>query len=387
MSRVVCQGTAKDPYATLGVGRGASTDEIKKAFRHLAKKYHPDINKDEGSQQKMAEITSAYEMLSDPKKRDFYDKTGMSADEAGHGAPGAGGFEGFHGDPSWMFSDFANIFGRMGSAFSGFAQASRGEDIQTEVTIDFMEGINGCDKTLRYQAKAQCGTCNGTGCAPGTGLETCRACNGQGVRRLERGPLTIGIPCQTCNGTGRVIKHPCKTCKGSGTVLESKTFTLDIPAGVKSGMEMRIPNAGHAGEHGGKPGHLFVTIKVRAHPLFRWLDDDIHVNVPISLKQSFLGGEVEVPTLQEPIKLTVPPGTSPDTVKILKGKGPRRTDGRGYGHLILHFYLQMPGKLNTTQRELIQQFDTLEQENEKGRRGGAKEQPWWQERISKGAAS
>ncbi|KAK2195323.1 bifunctional DnaJ domain/Chaperone J-domain superfamily/Chaperone DnaJ [Babesia duncani] len=353
---------AKDPYSVLGIGRNATNDEIKRKFRELAKKYHPDLNPSPDAKQKMAEITSAYELLSDPQKRQLYDQTGMHSDGGGGFDPSGGfgaGFSGF-GDSSFMFTDFAEMFSRMasgngtGNAFTG---SSRGDDIQTEITISFMEAVRGCHKNISIPARVSCGDCKGLGRQPGTSIDACRVCNGTGVQRMERGPIIIGVPCRTCSGTGQVIAHPCRACGGTGDRAQTKNVNLDIPAGVRHGMQMRIPNQGHVGVRGGKHGHLFVNINIQPHEFFKWIDDDIHVHVPISLKTCLLGGTVSVPTLDGPVDLAVTPTNQPFFIKTLKNRGPPKVDSRTNGNLIVHLELSLPHTLTARQKELVEEFD------------------------------
>uniref|UniRef100_A0A3B0MPJ5 DnaJ protein, putative n=1 Tax=Theileria annulata TaxID=5874 RepID=A0A3B0MPJ5_THEAN len=351
----------KDPYSVLGVSRNASNEEIKRKFRELAKKYHPDLNPSPDAKQKMAQITSAYELLSDPKKRKIYDQTGMQTDDPGFD-PSAGGFGGFSGfgDSSFMFTDFAEMFSRMASgtgAGSTFTGSSRGEDIQTEITISFMEAIRGCTKNITVPARVSCNECHGLGRQPGTSVDVCKVCNGTGVQRMERGPIIIGVPCRTCNGSGQVVPHPCKACGGSGDRAQTKSVSVDLPPGVRNGMQMRIPNQGHVGVRGGKSGHLFVNINIQPHHIFKWIDDDIHVNVPISLKQCLLGGNISIPTLDGSTTVSLAPNSQPFFVKTLKNKGPPKVDSRNNGNLIIHFELKLPEVLTAKQKELIEQFD------------------------------
>lgn len=351
----------KDPYSVLGVSRNATNDEIKRKFRELAKKYHPDLNPSPDAKQKMAQITSAYELLSDPKKRKMYDQTGMQSDDAGFD-PSAGGFGGFSGfgDSSFMFTDFAEMFSRMASgngANTSFTGSVRGEDIQTEITISFMEAIRGCTKNISVPARVSCTDCQGLGRQPGTSVDVCKVCNGTGVQRMERGPIIIGVPCRTCNGSGQIVPYPCRACGGSGDRAQTKTVNIDLPAGVRNGMQMRIPNQGHVGVRGGKNGHLFVNINIQPHHTFKWIDDDIHVNVPISLKQCLLGGTISIPTLDGSMDMSLSPNSQPFFIKTLKNRGPPKVDSRNNGNLIVHFELKLPGSLTPRQKEIIHEFD------------------------------
>ncbi|SBS81956.1 DnaJ protein, putative [Plasmodium malariae] len=349
----------QDPYTVLGLSKNATTSEIKKQFRLLAKKYHPDINPSPDAKQKMASITAAYELLSDPKKKEFYDKTGMTDDmnyENQSSSNFEGSFSGF-GDASFMFTDFAEMFTNMAGTKSS---STRGEDIQTEITLKFMEAIKGCEKNIRLNVKVSCNNCNGTGKKPGTNLTICKVCNGSGIQRMERGPIIIGVPCRNCSGNGQIINNPCKHCSGSGVKFQTKNITLDIPPGIKKGMQMRIPNQGHSGYRGGKNGHLFVTINIEPHKVFKWVDDNIYVDVPLTIKQCLLGGVVNIPTLNGDMDLLIRPKTYPNSEKVLKGKGPCKVDSHTNGDLIIKFSLKIPDKLTHRQVELIEEFNRIE---------------------------
>ncbi|SIO73422.1 molecular chaperone DnaJ [Babesia microti strain RI] len=363
----------KDPYSVLGIPRTASVMEIKKKFRELAKKYHPDLNSSPDAKQKMAEITSAYDILSDPQKKKFYDQTGVASDDVGgHGANSGFDTSGFDaasgfgfGDSSFMFSDFAEMFSRMasGDTSSSFSGATRGDDIQTEITLKFMEAIRGCSKCIRIPAKIACDDCNGLGRQPGTGVSTCKICNGTGVQRMERGPIIIGVPCRSCSGSGQIVTHPCRACGGTGERAQTKSVQVDVPPGVRQGMQMRIPNQGHVGRRGGKPGHLFLNINIEPHSHFRWIDDNIHVDVPITLKQCLLGGTISVPTLDGVVEMQILPSSQPNSVKTLKGRGPPKMDSNTNGNLLVHLQLQLPVNMSEKQKQLIIEFDNLCEES------------------------
>eukprot|EP00371_Babesia_bovis_P003522 XP_001612169.1 dnaJ C terminal region domain containing protein [Babesia bovis T2Bo] len=363
--------------------RNATNDEIKRKFRELAKKYHPDLNPSPDAKQKMAEISSAYELLSDPKKRQVYDQTGMNAGDGGYDP--TAGFSGF-GDSSFMFTDFAEMFSRMAGGHGNnnpFTGTSRGDDIQTEITISFMEAVKGCSKNINIPARVACGDCKGLGRQPGTNIEVCKVCNGTGVQRMERGPIIIGVPCRSCSGTGQVIAHPCRACGGSGDRAQTKSVNINIPAGVRQGMQMRVPNQGHVGVRGGKSGHLFVNINIQPHQIFKWIDDDIHVHIPISLKQCLLGGNVVVPTLDGHTELTLTPNSQPFFIKTLINKGPPKIDSRNNGNLIVHLELKLPDQLTPKQRELVEEFDKESSSCTKGQKGvnnqsnGTDSNRWW----------
>ncbi|KAK1443943.1 DnaJ 1 [Babesia gibsoni] len=359
IGRSICTSStrrSKDPYSVLGVSRNATTDEIKRKFRELAKKYHPDLNPSPDAKQKMAEISSAYELLSDPKKRQMYDQTGMNAGDGGY-------------DPS----DFAEMFSRMASghnASNAFTGSTRGDDIQVFIVyVPFISCrpksqshlwrlLKDVRRTLLYQL--------------GFHVESAKVLEGNqvlasmyakyamellGVQRMERGPIIIGVPCRTCSGTGQVISHPCRACGGTGDRAQTKSVNLSLPAGVRQGMQMRVPNQGHVGPRGGKSGHLFVNINIQPHHLFKWIDDDIHVHVPITLKQCLLGGDVEVPTLEGTTTLSIGANSQPFSIKTLKNRGPPKLDSRNNGNLIVHLELKLPDVLTSRQREMVEEFD------------------------------
>uniref|UniRef100_A0A0G4HM39 J domain-containing protein n=1 Tax=Chromera velia CCMP2878 TaxID=1169474 RepID=A0A0G4HM39_9ALVE len=357
----------KDPYATLGVSRDASEKDIKNAFRKLAKEYHPDLNKSKEAPQKMAEITGAYELLSNAEKKVFYDRTGMSADEMPQGAEGAG-FGGMGGMPfqdlsDWIFSmGMAGADAGMGGGFGGGARP--GDDIQLELTVPFMDAINGCEKEVRYRVDETCDTCGGSGAAPGHDPEVCKSCNGKGVQfqRSKMGGASVHFQmvCRTCQGRGEKITVFCKSCDGKGVTMKEKRTKAKLPKGLKSGAELRIAGGGHAGERGGRRGNLFIQVRVEEHPIFEWVRDDLHAQVPIPLKTLLLGGVTKVPTLEGQMDYRVKPMTHPGSVHVVKGKGPPLMDGYGRGHLYYHFGLQMPEKVSPEQATLLSEFDRLQ---------------------------
>lgn len=225
--------------------------------------------------------------------------------------------------------------------------------------------MNGVERIVTINTKQACGHCRGSGAREGTSWSVCKLCKGNGVQRVERGILSMGLPCNNCHGVGEVLDHPCHSCRGAGTRVQPRDVRVNVPAGVKSQMELRIPGAGHAGERGGKAGHLFVTVKVEGHPRFRHIDDDVHVDVPLTLRQSLLGGDIEVPTLSgssEFLGLGAP--TQPGSTRLLRGRGPPRLGGEGRGSLVLHFLLRLPTKVSQRQVALIEEFDALAKEQE-----------------------
>mmetsp|Transcript_79370 Transcript_79370/g.233192 ORF Transcript_79370/g.233192 Transcript_79370/m.233192 type:complete len:449 (+) Transcript_79370:114-1460(+) len=361
---------ARDAYAVMGIERHATGVEVKARFRELAKQYHPDLNKgDRSASMKMAELTSAYDTLMDPKKRAALDQATAGA-ETGAAGSSANPFAGFgQGEewvsPSQMFSEFQDIFGRASPhrPQSSGATATRGEDVSSQLEVSFLEAMQGCEKVVSLMLRQSCGECRGTGAREGTAWSTCRVCRGSGVQRVERGILSMGVPCHRCQGTGEVLDHPCRFCRGEGTRLQPRDVRVSIPAGVRNLMELRVAGAGHAGSRGGKAGHLFVTVKVLAHERFRRVDDDVHLDVPLTLRQALLGGEVQIPTLQgatEPLVIQAP--AQPGATKVLRGRGPPRLGAEGRGHVVLHFLLRLPQAVSPRQVALIEEFDALTSE-------------------------
>jgi len=354
----------------MGLNRAATAEEIKARFRELAKKHHPDLNKgDRLASMKMADLTSAYDTLSDPKKRAALDQATAGASNFGPDRGASSFRQGFNTEwpeASQMYSEFQDIFGRSGrQRAEAFTSAVRGEDISTQIEVDFLDAVQGCEKMVSFMAKQSCRDCRGTGAQEGTSWSKCRVCRGSGVQRVERGILSMGVPCHRCQGTGEVLDHPCQSCRGESLKLQPVEVRVTVPAGVRNLMELRVPGAGHAGSHGGKAGHLFAIVKVKPHKRFRHIDDSVHLDVPLTLGQALLGGTVEIPTLHgttEQLGIRAP--TQPGATKILRGMGPPRLGSEGRGHLVLHFVLGLPSKLSKRQVELIEEFDALAKETE-----------------------
>jgi len=315
---------------------------------------------------KMSELTSAYDTLMDSRKRAALDHATNQANSGSAASSRSGPFSGFQGDEwmdaSQMFSEFSDIFGR-GSPFKpqgSPAAATRGEDVSGQVEVSFLDAMQGCESVLSYMCRQTCVDCRGSGAKEGTSWSKCKVCRGTGVQRVERGILSMGVPCHRCHGQGEVLDHPCRACRGEGSRTQPREVRVSVPAGVRNLMELRVPGAGHAGGRGGKSGHLFVTVKVLPHELFRHVDDDVHLDVPLTLKQALLGGQVEIPTLDGTKEfLTIQAPTQPGATKVLRGRGPPRLDSGGRGHLVLRFLLQLPKELSNRQMALIEEFDRL----------------------------
>jgi molecular chaperone DnaJ len=354
----------QDYYEVLGVSKSATAEELKKAYRKLAMKYHPDRNQgNKDAEQKFKEISEAYDVLRDEQKRAAYDQYGHQAFDGGMGGArgGAGGFSGFTD-----FSDiFEEVFGRgFGGGFSGArhrggggSYGQPGADLRYDVTITLEQAHQGLTQEVSLRKSEKCGDCQGSGAAKGTKATTCDQCHGSGMMRFQQGFFTLERTCTKCGGSGQSIKDPCKPCGGSGRVQKSKTLSITIPAGVEDGTRLRISGEGEAGLRGGHAGDLYVFISVRPHDLFIRQGDDIHCQVPVPMTTAVLGGDIEVPTIDGTrAKVTIPAGTQPGEKFRLKGKGMHvmRTPRRG--DMIVHAMVEIPVQLNTDQQKLMQDF-------------------------------
>jgi molecular chaperone DnaJ len=346
----------RDYYEILGIQRSASGEEIKSAFRQLARKYHPDVNKAPDAEEKFKEINEAFAVLSDTEKRAAYDRFGHA------GVNGMGGA----GAPDFTNIDFSDIF----EEFFGFGGGSsrrrsrnnprRGSDLNLTIPLTFEEAVFGADKEIEFTRDEICTTCRGTGSEPGTSPTRCQTCEGRGevrqVRQTFLGSMVQVTTCPACNGQGEVITTPCQTCRGRG--LERKTVrkTVTIPGGVDTGTQIRLAGEGQPGANGGPNGNVYVEIQVRAHKFFRRKGNDILLNLDINVAQAALGADIEVPTLDGPAKLSIPTGTQPGRVFTLKGKGVPflRSTGRGDQHVVVN--VEVPSRLNAEQRQLFEQL-------------------------------
>lgn len=347
----------RDYYEVLGVSKTASADEIKKAYRTLAKKYHPDVNPgDKAAEQKFKEINEAYAVLSDTDRRAKYDQFGHSAFDPGMGGGGFG-FEGF---------DFSDLFsGDIFSSFFGGGSARRqgpvrGEDIYTKVAISFEEAAFGCKKEVVFNRIEKCGECGGSGAAKGTSPETCKTCHGTGqVRTQQR--TAFGIfqstrTCDTCHGKGKTVKSPCPACRGTGSIRVSKKLEVAIPAGIDDEQRIALRAEGSEGKNGGPKGDLIITVIVRPHPIFERNGYNLHCEIPITFAEAALGAEIEIPTLEGNFKYTIPEGTQTGTTFVLKGKGIQMVNSRGRGDLHFTVHVEVPRGLNQQQKELLRAF-------------------------------
>ena len=361
----------RDYYEVLGVSKGASEDEIKKAYKKMARKYHPDLNPgDKSAEEKFKEVNEAYEVLSDADKRARYDQYGHAGVDPNFGAGGFGG--GFDG--GFDFSDLGDIFGSFfGGGFGGGRRTNpnapqRGESIRMAVTISFEEAAFGCEKEVTVERYEACDTCHGSGCAPGTSPEVCPDCHGTGTVQVRRqtpmGVFATSSPCPKCGGKGRIIHQPCKDCRGSGMMRKKKTIQASIPAGIDNGQTISIRGQGNAGRNGGPAGDLLITITVRPHELFRREGTTVLCEAPITFTQAVLGAELEIPTIDGKVKYTLPEGTQSGTTFRLKGKGIPSINGRGRGDQYVTVYIETPRNLNKEQKEALKKFAAAMGEDE-----------------------
>jgi molecular chaperone DnaJ len=356
----------RDYYEVLGVARGAGDDEIKKAYRKLALKYHPDKNPgDKAAEERFKELGEAYEALSDPQKRAAYDQYGHAAFDPRARAGAGGGFRGggFH-DP---FEIFREVFGGTGSIFDELFGTERGDptgpqrgaDLRYDLELSFMEAALGCEKEITLNKLETCALCRGTGAEAGSSTKSCATCGGRGQVISSRGIFSVAQTCPRCEGAGRVIEKPCRACRGAGRREGTASVKIRIPAGVDTGARLRSAGNGEGGLHGGPPGNLYVVLHVRPHEIFEREGDDLICDVPISFVQAALGAELEVPTLNGKAEIRIPPGTQPGTVFRLKGKGVKNVQGYGWGDLHVRVNVEVPAHLTSAQRAKLQEFSAL----------------------------
>ncbi len=362
----------RDYYEVLGVDKSASAEDIKKAYRQLAKKYHPDLNPgNKEAEEKFKEVNEAYEVLSDADKKARYDQFGHAGVDPSYGGGGyGGGFSGGFGDMGDISDIFNSFFGG-GFSSSGRSNPNaprRGQDIQTNININFMDACFGKEVEVSINRMEKCPDCNGTGAAAGSSAETCPDCHGTGQVKVTQhtpfGMISQQKPCTRCGGKGKIINNPCPKCRGNGRYTAAKKIKVSVPAGIDDGQTLQVSGQGHAGINGGPNGDLHVTVSVRPDPIFERDGYDIHTEVPITYTQAVLGDEITVPTIDGKVKYTVPEGTQNGTIFRFKGKGVKKLNSSSRGDQYVHVYIEVPKNLSKKQKDMLKEFEsTMTDEN------------------------
>jgi molecular chaperone DnaJ len=346
----------RDYYDVLGVNRDADDDAIKKAYRKLAMKHHPDRNPDDkAAEEKFKEAKEAYEILSDGSKRAAYDRFGHAGvdPQAGMGGPGGQGFS--------SFADaFGDIFGDIfGGGRGGRSNVYRGADLRYNLEITLEQAAHGTETKIRIPTAEECGTCHGSGAKPGTQAKTCPTCNGAGQVRVSQGFFSLQQTCPNCHGAGKIIPDPCVACHGAGRVKTQKTLSVKIPAGIDEGDRIRHSGGGEPGANGGPPGDLYVQVSIKEHPVFQRDHDDLHCEMPVSFATAALGGDIDIPTLDGSAKIKIPPETQSGKTFRLRSKGIKGLRSSAPGDLFCHVVIETPINLNERQKELLREFDAI----------------------------
>ncbi|EPX82348.1 molecular chaperone DnaJ [Salipiger mucosus] len=361
----------RDYYDVLGLSKGASADEIKKAYRRKAKELHPDRNADNPeAETQFKEANEAYEVLKDAEKKAAYDRFGHAAFEGGMGGGGGprpgGGFGGGQGDFASAFSDvFDDLFGDfMGGRGGGRQRAARGADLRYNLRVTLEEAYNGLQKSINVPTSVACDECSGSGAEGGAEPTTCPTCSGMGKVRATQGFFTVERTCPTCSGLGQIIKNPCQGCGGTGRVQKERTLSVNIPAGVETGTRIRLAGEGEAGMRGGPPGDLYIFIEVRPHELFERDGTELHCRVPVSVTTAALGGDIEVPTIDGGrSRVKIPQGSQSGRQMRLRGKGMPALRGGGSGDMFIELAVETPVNLTSKQKELLREFEALSEDN------------------------
>ena len=360
----------RDLYEVLGVKKGASADEIKKAYRKLARQHHPDKNPgDKAAEERFKEIQGAYDVLSDPEKRKQYDQVGPRIFSGAGGGPGAGGNFNWSGN----FSDlgdigdlFGNIFGNAGAARGSSQRRQRGErgrDVEVAINVSFEDSLKGLTTKIPVDLEVTCSACHGTGAEPGTAPQICPECRGRGVVSEDEGFFAFSRPCPRCHGNGTVIERPCRTCRGAGRERRTKRYTVKIPAGVKDGTQIRLKGKGEAGTNGGPPGDLIVVTRVASSPLYERRGADLVLEVPVTYAEAALGATVEIPTPDGRVALKIPAGSQDGKMLKVKGRGAPKLKGSGKGDLLARLRVNVPTKLSKAEREAIENLQKISRDD------------------------
>lgn len=352
----------RDCYEILGISKSATDDEIKKAYRRMAKQYHPDANPgNKEAEDKFKEVNEAYSILSDPDKKSNYDRFGYAGVDPSAGGGGFGG--GFSGgfDMGDIFDMFGGMFGGGSSRGSRANAPMQGDDVGVRVTIDFNEAVFGCKKDVSFTRTESCGECGGSGAAKGTSAQTCRKCGGRGTitvqKRTPFGMMQSSQACDECGGSGKIIQTPCKECRGNGRVRKNKTLEVNIPAGIDNGQRIALHGQGDSGINGGPAGDLIIQVAVRRHEYFVRDGFNLHLELPITFAQAALGAKITIPTPDGSGELTIPEGTQSGTTFSVRGKGVPRVNGRGRGDLLVTVSVETPKGLSKKQKDLLEAFD------------------------------
>jgi molecular chaperone DnaJ len=369
----------KDYYAVLGVPKNASAAEIKKAYRKLAQKHHPDAKPgDKESEDRFKEISAAYDVLGDEEKRAAYDRVREMGPAGFGGFPGAGGRPGSSGFPggfSYESVDIGDLSDLLGGMFGGAGRrgarprARRGADLETEIRLTFEDAMAGATVPVRLTGPATCSTCHGSGAAPGTQPTPCPNCGGSGQVAVNQGLFSMEQTCPRCQGSGRVVETPCPTCRGTGAERRTRTLQVKVPAGVRDGARIRLTGKGEPGGPGAPAGDLFVRVRVLDHPVFRRAGDDLTVDLPVTYSEAALGAQVQVPTLDGPVTLKVPAGTASGKTFRIRGRGAPKKNGRG--DLLATVRVDVPGKVSKHERELLKQLQDARKESPRAKLGVA----------------
>jgi molecular chaperone DnaJ len=376
----------RDYYDVLGAKKGASAEELKKAYRTKAKELHPDRNSDNpNAEAQFKEVNEAYDVLKDADKKAAYDRYGHAAFEGGMGGGGQrGGFSGGQGDFGSAFSDvfedlFGDFMGRGGGGGGGRSRAQRGSDLRYNLRVSLEEAYAGVPKTINVPTSIACDSCRGTGAEGGSEPTTCPTCSGMGKVRAQQGFFTVERTCPTCNGAGQIVKNPCKSCHGHGRIEKERALSVNIPAGVETGTRIRLAGEGEAGLRGGPTGDLYIFIEVKEHPIFQRDSAHLFCRVPISFATAALGGEVEVPTIDGgKARVKVPAGSQTGKQMRLRAKGMPALRGGGVGDMLLELSVETPVNLTSRQKELLREFEALSEDNNpEGRTFFSKVKGFW----------
>lgn len=358
----------RSPYEVLGVPKTASDDEVKKAYRKLAREYHPDRNPgDNGAEDRFKEVQAAYDLLSDPDERRSYDTFGTTG--ARGGGPGHGGFGGAQFE-EFKLGDLGDLLGGMfggRAARQGARHAMRGDDIETHVQISFEDSLNGVQVRVPVESEAVCSACHGTGAEPGTSPVVCPECAGRGVVSEAQGLFAFSQPCPRCQGNGTIVESPCRRCRGSGRERATRRFSVKIPAGAKTGTRVRLKGRGEPGRNGGPPGDLYVVVDVEPSPLFERRGSDLMLDVPVTYAEAALGSHVQIPTPDGPVALKIPAGTESGKLLRVKGRGAPKLKGSGRGDLLARVKVTVPKKLTKAEKDALEGYSKVSRENPRER--------------------